>query len=161
MNNDSEGGRGPGDESTQGAESEGLERRLARLVETADAMCGDEEMRREPLVERAEARGLNRAAAERAYDLAMEERLPPAFGIAVTAAGVSVQPLESPRPEVGTTASGEPAWVDTPPPAREADVERRLRQTFRRVRSHLEESPRPRDAFAAFAREPDLERFDY
>lgn len=139
----------------------GLEERLSRLIETADAMCGDNEMRREPLVERAEARGVERPIAERAYDLALEERLPPAFGIAVTAAGVSVQPLDSPRPEVGTTASGEPDWVETPPPPGQADVERRLRQTFRRVRSHLEATPGPRDAFAGFAREPDLESFDY
>jgi hypothetical protein len=157
MNHENEGRQG----AVEGAGSDSLEGRLARLVETAAAMCGDEEMRREPLVERAEARGVDRATAERAYDLAMEERLPPAFGMAVTAAGVSVQPLESPRPEVGTTASGKPAWVDTPPPAHEADVERRMRQTFRRVRSHVEESADPRDALGAFAREPDLESFDY
>jgi hypothetical protein len=146
---------------TPASDPDRLEDRLARLIDTADAMCADNEMRREPLVERAEARGVERPVAERAYDLAMEERLPPAYGLAVTAAGVSVQPLDSPRPEVGTTASGEPAWVDTPPAAGEADIERRLRQTFRRVRSHLEEAPTPREAFSAFAREPDLESFDY
>jgi hypothetical protein len=157
MTYDDEGGTGPGSD----AEPDRLAARLARLVETADALCANDEQRREPLVERAESHGLERGLAERAYDLALEEGLPPAFAIAVTAAGVSVQPLESPRPEVGTTTSGEPDWVDMPPPPHQADVERRLRQTFRRVRSRLEEATTPRDVLAAFAREPDLESFDY
>jgi hypothetical protein len=157
MNDEPEGGA---DRSPRSA-SEGLDARLARLVATADAMCGDGEMRREPLVERADSQGLERPIAERAYDVALEEGLPPAYAIAVVAAGVSVQPLDSPRPEVGTTASGEPAWVDTPPAAGEADVERRLRQTFRRLRSHLEDRSTPSGALGAFAGDPDLEPFDY
>jgi hypothetical protein len=157
MTNQNQAGIG----SAPDAESDRLEDRLARLIETADDMCGGDEQRREPLVERAESRGVGRPLAERAYDLAVEERLPPAYGMAVAAAGVSVQPLDSPRPEVGAVESGEPDWVDEPPPPHDADVERRLRQTFRRVRSHLEETGTPRDAFAAFAREPDLESFDY
>lgn len=139
----------------------GLQDRLARLVESADELCGDGELRREPLLERAEALGVERAMAERAYDLGREEKLPPAYGIAVVAAGVSVQPLESARPDVGETTSGEPAWVDTPPEAGTADLERRLRQTFRRVRAFVDDAPTPGAAFSAFAREPDLETFDY
>jgi hypothetical protein len=138
-----------------------LDLRLARLVAMAGDVSGDDEQRREPLVERGEERGVSRGLAERAYDLAVEEHLPPAYGIAVVAAGVSVQPLDSPRPDVGATAGGEPDWVDPPPPAREADLERRLRQTFRRLRSHLEDAPTPRAALEGFAREPDLEPFDY
>jgi hypothetical protein len=139
----------------------GLVERLGRMIETADELCGDGELRREPLVERAEAQGVDRGLAERAYDLAMEEKLPPAYGMAITAAGVSVQPLESPRPDVGETSSGEPSWVDKPPAPGEADLERRLRQTFRRLRSFVDDAPSPQAAFSAFAREPDLERYDY
>jgi hypothetical protein len=150
-------GQGPGSSGRGG----GLDERLSRLIETADELCGDGELRREPLVERAEAQGLDRGLAERVYDLAMETKLPPAYGMAITAAGVSVQPLDSPRPDVGETISGEPAWVDTPPEPGEADLERRLRQTFRRLRSFVDDAPSPHAAFTAFAREPDLESFDY
>lgn len=153
--------RSSAEHSDEAASRGGLQERLARLVESADEVCGDGELRREPLVERAEALGVERAMAERAYDLGREEKLPPAYGIAVVAAGVSVQPLESARPEVGETTSGEPAWVDTPPEPGTADLERRLRQTFRRVRAFVDDAPSPGAAFSAFAREPDLESFDY
>jgi hypothetical protein len=153
----------PGNGEGQGSSGRGggLDDRLGRMIETADELCGDGELRREPLVERAEAQGVDRGLAERAYDLAMEERLPPAYGMAITAAGVSVQPLESPRPDVGEMNPGEPAWVDTPPAPGEADLERRLRQTFRRLRSFVDDAPSPHAAFTAFAREPDLESYDY
>jgi hypothetical protein len=143
----------PGDDALAG--------RLERVPDLADFICGDDEHRREPLIERGEARGLARAKAERAYDLAVEERLPPGCGVAVAAAGVSVQPLESAPPDVGTASPGEPAWVDPPPPDREAAAERRLRQTLRRVRSHLEATGSPGAALRALAAEADLERFDY
>ncbi len=150
-------GSDPGPEVGPG----GLGERLSRLLGMADAVCGDDEQRREPLVERGAAHGLSRPMAERAYDLAVEELVPPAYGIAVAAAGISVQPLESPEPDVGATSSGEPDWVDKPPPPDDADAERRLRQTLRRVRSHLADAPTPGEAFSALAREPDLETFDY
>jgi hypothetical protein len=135
--------------------------RISELIESADELCRGEEHRREPLIERAERQGLSRATAERAYDLALEESIPPACGIAVTVTGISVQPLESPAADVQAVEASEPEWVDQPPPAREAEVERRLRQTFRRVRSFLADSDSPRSAFAALAKEPDLEPYDY
>jgi len=138
-----------------------VEDRLTRLVESADAICAGDEHRREPLVERGEAHGLSRATAERAYDVAVEESLPPAFGIAVAAAGISVQPMDSPPPDVRVSDPAEPEWVDRPPEGREADYERRMRQTFRRVRAFITDAPTPREAFAAMAHEPDLETFDY
>lgn len=145
----------------EGRASGSLEDRLSHLIETADELCAGDERRRDVLLERGEAQGLRRGIAERAYDLAVEERLPPAYGIAVTAAGVSVQPLEGERSEVAEVNSGEPDWVDEPPPPAEAELERRLRQTFRRVRASLEDASTPRQAFTGFAREPDLEPFDY
>lgn len=138
-----------------------VEGRLSRLIESADEICAGDEHRREPLVERGEAHGLSRATAERAYDIAVEEELPPALGIAVMAAGISVQPMDSPPPDVRATEPAQPEWVDRPPSDQDADYERRMRQTFRRVRSFLTDAPTPREAFAALAHEPDLETFDY
>lgn len=138
-----------------------LDGRVSRLIESADDLCADDEHRREPLLQRADSLGVGRAVAERAYDLAVEEQLPPAYAIALAAAGVSVQPLESARPDVGATEPSEPEWVDRPPAPVQADQERRMRQTFRRVRSLLAESDSPRAALTAFAAEPDIEAFDY
>jgi hypothetical protein len=135
--------------------------RLDELLESSDELCAGDEQRREPLIERARSRGLDRELAERAYDLAVDEGLPPAYGIAIAAAGISVQPLESPPPDVQAAEPTEPGWVDRPPPAKEAAREWRLRQTFRRVRSFLPDSATPRDTFAALASEPDLEPYDY
>ncbi len=138
-----------------------VEGRLARLIESTNDICAGDEHRREPLVERGEAHGLDRATAEQAYDIAVEEKLPPAYGIAVTAAGISVQSMETPPPDVRAAEAGEPDWVDRPPATGDADAERRMRQTFRRVRSVLAAAPTPRDAFEALAGESDLEIFDY
>jgi hypothetical protein len=148
-------------ENERAGDPDGLEWRLDRLIETAGALCSDDEHRREPLVERGEDRGLSRELAEQAYDIAQEEQIPPAYGVAVVAAGISVATLESPAADVGATEAGEPEWVDRPPEPRDAEVERRLRQTFRRLRSLLTAAASPNDAFAALAREPDLEPFDY
>lgn len=138
-----------------------LRERLTRLIDSADELCGGDEQRREVLVERGESHGLRRPIAERAHDLAVEERLPPAYGVAVAAAGVSVQPLQQQGPDAEETNSGEPEWVDPPPPPDEAALERRLRQTFRRIRSFLAHAATPAEAFRAFADEPDIEPFDY
>jgi hypothetical protein len=148
-------------EDVRAGDPDGLETRLDRLTETADELCSRDEHRREPLVEWGEERGLRRELAEHAYDIAHEEQLPPAYGVAVAAAGISVAALESPAPDVGATEAGQPEWVDRPPGPRAAEVERRLRQTLRRLRSLLPASSTPADAIAALAREPDLEPFDY
>ncbi len=65
----------------------------------------------------------------------------------------------------------DPAWTPaspasrsgwTRPPSRDAaERERRLRQTFRRLRSKVDEADDPAAAFRAFVDEPDLEAFDY
>jgi hypothetical protein len=135
--------------------------RITRLLGSAEAPCAREKQRRGSLVARAEAHGVSRPLAERVYDLAQEEHLPPAYGIAVVAAGISVRPLEGDRVDVAEANSGEPDWVDTPPPPDDARVERRLRQTFRRMRSHLAEDRTPAEALSGFGGEADLEAFDY
>lgn len=137
-----------------------VERRLARLLADVEALGAGREHRREALVERAEARGLGRPEAERAYDLALEEGLEPAYGVALAAEGISVQMLGQPLP-ADATETVEPEWIDRPPSREEAARERRLRETFRRLRSFMEDADVPGEALARFAREPDLEAYDY
>ena len=137
-----------------------LERRLARLVENATAIGAGRENRREALLERAESRGLGRGEAEKAYDLAREEGLEPAYGLAVVAEGISVQTFGG-GAAVEAAETVEPEWIDRPPSRDAATQERRLRETFRRVRSFMESEESPAEALTRFAREPDLEVFDY
>ena len=137
-----------------------IEGRLAALIDDAAAFGDGPEHRREALLERAESRGLDRGVAERAYDVAREVGLEPAYALLVVAEGVSVQSY--PRSSgAEATEAVEPEWIDRPPSPEDARRERRLRETFRRLRSLLEDSPTPRDAFTRFAEEPDLEAYDY
>lgn len=137
-----------------------LERRLARLIAVSDDLAEEREQRREAIVEGAERDGLDRRTAEQAYDIAVEEKLPPAAGLALVRLGISVMPTNG-GPDVETSEPAEPEWIDEPPDPEEAARERRLRETFRRLRSFMDEAPHPREATSAFAREPDLEVFDY
>lgn len=137
-----------------------LERRLARLIAVSDDLAVEREQRREVIVEGAERDGLDRRTAEEAYDIAVEESLPPAAGLALVRLGISVMPSNG-GADVETSEPAEPEWIDEPPGPEEAARERRLRETFRRLRSFMDEAPHPRQATSAFAREPDLEIFDY
>lgn len=138
-----------------------LEDRVGRLSATVEALGGPEEHRRDALVEAAETRGLERPDAEQAYDIAREVGLDPAYGVALMLEGVSVRPLSSPRPDVDTSEPNEPEWVDSPPEPALAERERRLRQTFRRLRGHLDEEPGLAEALGALTRAPDVEAYDY
>lgn len=135
--------------------------RLERLLPTVEALGGKDEHRRERLVEQAEERGLPRTVSEQAYDLSREERLEPAYGLALVLEGVSVRPLPGPRPDVETSEPNEPEWVDAPPAPAQAKLELRLRQTFRRFRSHLEQESDASRAVRALGEDPDLEPYDY
>ena len=138
-----------------------LQDRLQRLAGDAQALSAGQEQRRENLVARALERGLGRPEAEEAYDVAREVGLPPAMGMALVIEGISVRPLDGGSADVDASEAVEPEWVDAPPPAEAASRERRLRQTFRRLRSLIEDEDSPADAVRAFAREPDLETYDY
>lgn len=138
-----------------------LERRLAWLIADAEDLSDGKEQRREALIERAEREGLDRPTAEQAYDISVEEKLPPAYGLALVRLGISVALLDGGSPDVEVSEPSEPEWIDEPPGPREATRERRLRETFRRLRSHLDETPDARQATSEFAREPDLEAHDY
>ncbi len=138
-----------------------LDQRLHRLIDAVDGLGAGEEERREQLVERAEGRGLSRTTAEQAYDISREERLEPALGMAVVAEGLSVRLLDEAGADVATTESSEPEWLDDPPDPARAARERRLRTTFRRLRSLMDGDCDAREAVRAFARQPDLEQYDY
>lgn len=143
-----------------GRDGDRIERRLARLVSDAEDLGAGREHRREALVERAEARGIGRSAAEQAFDVALEVGLEPAYGLALVGEGISVRNLGSSAAAEASEAV-EPEWIDRPPSGEDAVRERRLRETFRRLRSFLDEEPTPRAALTRFAREPDLEAYDY
>ena len=135
--------------------------RIRRLVDTAAALGGEDELRRDDLVERAEAKGLDRPTAEQAYDIAREVALKPAWGLAAVLEGISVRLLPGPRPDVGSSEPNEPEWLDAPPDPALAERERRLRQTFRRLRARFEESAGADAVVDALCDEPDLEAYDY
>ncbi|HUG42127.1 MAG TPA: hypothetical protein VMM12_16785 [Longimicrobiales bacterium] len=138
----------------------GLEGRLAGLIADAEDLGAGREHRREALLERAESRGLGRGEAEKAYDLAIEEGVEPAYALAVVGHGISVRSFGGSPPAEASEAV-EPEWIDRPPSADDATLERRLRETLRRLRSFLASEPTPRDALTRFAREPDLETYEY
>ena len=135
--------------------------RIRRLPSLTAELGGEDELRRDELVARAEERGLARPDAEQAYDLAVQENLKPAWGLAVVLEGLSVQPLDGSRPDVSTSEPNEPEWVDAPPDPEHAERERRLRRIFRRVRSRFDEGPDAGAAIEALCRDPDLEVRDY
>ncbi len=146
--------RGTGSEEELAARLDDLRAEVARLG-------GGRENRRDELIERARARGLDRPVAEEAYDLARDAGLDPAYGIALIAEGISVRLLGGSRPDVGTSDSSEPEWVDAAPSAARAERERRRRLTFRRLRSCLDGHETLAAALDAFAAEHDLEPYDY
>lgn len=138
-----------------------LQARLERLRKDADELSAGHEQRRENLVSRAGEQGLGRPEAEEAYDVAKEVGLQPALGMALVIEGISIRPLGGGSTDAEASDPVEPEWVDAPPAADAASRERRLRQTFRRVRSLLEQEGSPAGAIDALSNEPDVETYDY
>jgi hypothetical protein len=118
------------------------------------------ERRHEALLERAEAElGLMRSYAEEVYGLAEEEGLEPSYAFLLVQCGVGVRELEEPKsdPEGDAVQQAPPEWVGRGNvKLADVEVERRLRATFRRLRSHLERAASPRQAVEAFLAEPDV-----
>lgn len=118
--------------------------------------------RRIELVERAVDEGwMERELAEEAYDIAREEGLEPAFGLEIVRCGVAVCDEPDSELEATSAVKGHPEWLAPPVPAAEADRERRLRLSFRRLRRLLEERPTPEEALRAYAAEPDVEECEF
>jgi hypothetical protein len=118
------------------------------------------ERRHESLMEWAETDlGLPREYAEQVYALAEEEELLPVYGFLVVRCGVGVRELEPPEQDADESASQQapPEWLgEEGVELDDITLERRLRATFRRLRSHLEAAPAPEAAVRAFLAEPDV-----
>lgn len=131
-----------------------LEEGVASL--TGSAM----ERRHEALMEWAEGElGLPREFAEQIYALAEEEELEPVYGFLLVRCGIGVRELEPPDPDGEEDASQQtpPGWLSAD--AVELDditLERRLRASFRRLRSHLADAEGTAPAITAFLAEPDI-----
>lgn len=149
------------DDSLSSSRNVGAASCLLQRVDELETMAGHQRRRIE-LVERAvDEAGLERELAEEAYDIAREEGLEPAFGLELVRCGIAV--VEPPDTELETTAAvkGHPEWLEPPVPPAEATRERRLRMSFRRLRSLLEESDTPEEALVAFATEPDVAECEF
>jgi len=131
------------------------------LAERLAALTGEAvERRHEDLMEWAEAElGLDRGYAENIYALAEEEKLLPVHGLVLVHCGVGVQELEEPEQDADEAAhqAAPPDWVEAEQVEFEdVALERRLRATFRRFRTRLEEAASASEAVAAFLDEPDV-----
>ena len=104
--------------------------------------------------------GMDRELAEEVYDVAREEGVEPAFAFELVRCGVAVCGPEEP-PAAESIVTGRPAWLEPAIPSAEATRERRLRNSFRRLRSLLERHETPEEALIEFAREPDVQECDY
>jgi hypothetical protein len=125
------------------------------LLEHARHLREHGSRRRSELIEReVERQGMERELADLTYDLAAEEGLDPLLAFALIECGLLIR-LEPPAPEAPVVVEREPDWVH-PSALVGTEQERRLRLSFRRLRSLLEESDAPESALAAFAAEPDV-----
>ena len=135
---------------------------LAR-VGNIPADANGESRRREDLIQRVLDAGHAHEYADQIYDVALEENCDPALAIEVVLAGVGVRelmPAELDNREE-TQVEALPQWIQEPPPAEEADRERHMRLTFRRLRSLVEEHGSSQEALKAFVREPDVGDVEY
>lgn len=132
-----------------------LRRSVARL--TGEAV----ERRQESLMELAETElGLGRAYAEQVYALAEEEQLEPIYAFQLIRCGIGVRELTPPEQdleEFSASQEAPPDWVgEAVVELDDAALERTLRATFRRLRSHLESAASTEMAVEAFLAEPDV-----
>ena len=119
--------------------------------------------RREDLIQRAIDAGHPREYADRIYDVATEESCDPALAIEVVLAGVGVRELAPPEMDDWEESQVEapPQWIEEPPSQEDADQERHLRLTFRRLRSLTEDGQSPEDALRVFVQQPDVGDVEY
>jgi hypothetical protein len=118
------------------------------------------ERRHEALMEWAEGElQLEREFAEQVYTLAEEEDLEPIYAFHLIRCGVGVIELEVPEQDADddSTQQTPPEWLSGETvELNDIALERRLRATFRRLRTHLREAPTTAAAVHAFLAEPDV-----
>lgn len=132
-----------------------------RVVALAD--LPDRERRHAELMESVQSRiGYPLSTLELAYEIALEEGVDPALALELLVCRVAVIDLPEPAPGDETHSLAPPDWV-TPVglPEEAVELERRLRKTFRRLRSVLERHTEVGAAIDAFAAEPDIAHYDY
>ncbi|HEX6308770.1 MAG TPA: hypothetical protein VFZ69_11310 [Longimicrobiales bacterium] len=130
------------------------------LVRAVGALTGEaQERRHEALMEWAEGElGLERPYAEQIYALAEEEDLEPVLAFELVRTGIGVRELEPPEQDMDEAAQqAPPEWVaEEVVELNDVALERRLRASFRRLRSHVETSDSPAAAVEALLRDPDV-----
>ncbi|CAN5782628.1 hypothetical protein BH23GEM9_BH23GEM9_28420 [soil metagenome] len=129
-------------DSVAGLSAEGVERRHEWLMEWAETEIG-----------------LERDYAEQVYALAEECELEPVYGFLLVRCNVGVRELEAPDQDADELASQQapPEWLEGDTVELEdVAMERRLRTTFRRLRTHLSESSAAAAGIDAFLSEPDI-----
>jgi hypothetical protein len=131
------------------------------LVDAVAGLTGAAaERRHEPLMEWAEQElAIDREYAEQVYALAEEEELEPVYGFLLVRCGLGVIALEPPAQDADEAASQQapPEWLgEETVELADVELERRLRASFRRFRSHLESAAAPVAAARAFVQEPDV-----
>lgn len=134
-------------------------RRRMRAIEVAGVHRRQEELMDIAVTED----GLSRSFAEQVYDLSTEEALPPAYGLALVAAGIGVEELVPPESgDEGSIQQDPPDWV-TQGGADPAAIrrERMLRASIRRLRAHLERDGSAERAVDGFLAEPDVGQVTY
>jgi len=101
---------------------------------------------------------LERDYAEQVYTLAEEAHLEPVYAFHLVRAGIGVRELETPEQDMEETVQqAPPEWVaEDAVKLDDVVLERRLRASFRRLRSHLEDSASPAEAVRRFLDEPDV-----
>lgn len=139
--------------------------RIRSFLSSIERLSPDTEIsrRREELIERAATAGYSREYADLIYDVATEEDLDPVIAFEVVRAGVGVRELADPLPDEGeeTQVEAAPLWVESPPSEDDAVRERRMRLTFRRLRSAMTAAPSRMDALKAFVEQPDVGAVEY
>ncbi|HSJ30437.1 MAG TPA: hypothetical protein VK933_03325 [Longimicrobiales bacterium] len=134
-----------------------------QLVRAVSSLTGaPHERRHEALMEWAETElSLERELAEQIYALAEEEELEPVYAFNLVRSQIGVQELEEPEQDMTEEAvqQAPPDWVaEDAVELEDVVLERRLRASFRRLRSHLEESASPTEAVTAFLKDADVGR---
>lgn len=140
--------------------------RIEMLLERVEMLPGEahgESRRREDLIEQVVGAGHSREYADQIYDVAVEESCDPVLAVEVVLAGVGVRDLLPPSPAdpEETQVEAAPAWIEVAPSPEEAERERHMRLTFRRLRSLTEERESLQDVVREFVRQPDVGDVEY
>jgi hypothetical protein len=137
----------------------GCLRARARLLEQVPEL----ERRRIDLIEAVGKRsGVRPGVLGVAYDLALEVGLDPVLALEMVGCGVTVEELIEPEPVEDTLTPAPPEWIAPPfDSPDEVAFDRRLRLTFRRMRTCLEESADLESAITSFVAAPDVGPYAY